>query len=80
MLQEHRAKREERLHPTMKPLELMQWCVSFLPAECNLIVDPFMGSGSTLLAAQRLGKQCIGIKRDERYCEIAAKTLQGNSA
>jgi site-specific DNA-methyltransferase (adenine-specific) len=61
-------------HPTQKPLELMKWCLSFAP-NANLVLDPFMGSGTTLVAAKEMGRRAIGIEREESYCEIAAKRL-----
>lgn len=64
----------ERSHPTQKPLTLMSWCMSFFP-DSGLILDPFMGSGTTLRAAKDLGRQAIGIEIEEWYCEIAAKRL-----
>lgn len=62
-----------REHPTEKPLELMKWCLS--KAEGDLVLDPFMGSGTTLRAAKDLGRKAIGIEIEEKYCEIAAKRL-----
>jgi site-specific DNA-methyltransferase (adenine-specific)/modification methylase len=65
-----------RIHPTQKPVGLMSWCIErarLSPHE--LILDPYMGSGATLLAAQRAGHRAIGIEIEERYCEIAAKRL-----
>lgn len=62
-----------RLHPTMKPQGLMKWCISLVPT--GLILDPFMGSGSTLRAAKDLGRRAIGIEIEERYCEIAARRM-----
>lgn len=63
-----------RVHPTQKPVALMRWCLSLagLPSS---IVDPFMGSGSSLVAAYRESMSAIGIEIEERYCEIAAKRL-----
>lgn len=60
------------LHPTIKPLKLMTWCLQRVPADA-VVVDPFMGSGTTLVAAKALGRRAIGIEIEERYCEIAAK-------
>lgn len=63
-----------KVHPTQKPLGLMIWCLSLFPHAFE-ILDPFMGSGTTLLAAKELGRSCVGIEREEKYCEIAAKRL-----
>jgi site-specific DNA-methyltransferase (adenine-specific) len=63
-----------REHPTQKPLALMRWCVELFPG-AETILDPFMGSGTTLRAAKDLGRKAIGIEIEERYCEIAAKRL-----
>jgi DNA modification methylase len=61
-------------HPTQKPLALMKWCLSLFP-DAKTVLDPFMGSGTTLVAAKNLGRKAIGIEIEERYCEIAAKRL-----
>ena len=63
------------VHPTQKPLALIAWCLQFFPL-AQTILDPFMGSGTTLRAAKDLGRQCIGIEIEEKYCEIAARRLQ----
>lgn len=62
-------------HPTTKPLPLMVALISDFTQSNELILDPFMGSGTTLRAAKDLGRRCIGIEIEERYCEIAAKRL-----
>ena len=63
----------QRLHPTQKPVGLLKWCCGFVAND--LIVDPFMGSGTTLRAAKDLGRRAIGIEICEEYCEVAARRL-----
>jgi len=62
-------------HPTQKPEQLMLWCLGFLPKSAQLILDPFAGSGTTLVAAKRRGLRAIGIEINEQYAEVAAKRL-----
>ena len=64
----------ERVHPTQKPISLMRWCMEFFP-DAQTILDPFMGSGTTLRAAKDLGRKAIGIEIEEKYCAIAAQRL-----
>lgn len=64
-----------RLHPNEKPLELPQRFISLHSAPGDLVLDPFMGSGTTLRAAKDLGRIAIGIELDEEQCEIAARRL-----
>ena len=61
-------------HPCPKPAKLFEWIVRGSPS--GVVCDPFMGSGTTLVAAKQLGRKAIGIEIEERYCEIAAKRLQ----
>ena len=63
-----------RSHPNQKPVKLLRYLMSKHSAQ--MIIDPFMGSGTTLRAAKDLGRKAIGIEIEERYCEIAAKRLQ----
>ena len=69
------GKEQSRQHPTQKPLALMVWCIETYSKPCTTILDPFMGSGTTLRAAKDLGRKAIGIELEEKYCEIAAKRL-----
>lgn len=74
MLTEPGCPKEARVHPTQKPEAVMRWALMQAP-EARTVLDPFMGSGTTLVACKRLGRAAIGIERDERYCEIAAQRL-----
>jgi len=76
MLQEHGGiHKEARWHPTQKPVEVMKWALSHAPEGTRTVLDPFMGSGTTLVAAKELGLSALGIEREERYCEAAVKRL-----
>ena len=62
-------------HPTQKPESLLCELVRLFTDPGDLILDPFAGSGTTAVAAKRLGRRCILIEREEKYCEVAAKRL-----
>lgn len=68
--------KQPRQHPTQKPEALMKWCITIAKPEPKTIIDPFMGSGTTLRAAKDLGRRAVGIEIEERYCEIAANRLR----
>lgn len=71
-----RASKERLDHPTQKPIALMKWCLRFpWTVDYINVLDPFMGSGTTLRAAKDLGRKAIGIEIEEKYCEIAANRL-----
>uniref|UniRef100_A0A6M3LST2 Putative methyltransferase n=1 Tax=viral metagenome TaxID=1070528 RepID=A0A6M3LST2_9ZZZZ len=66
---------EERFHPTQKPLEVISWALG-LAGDVQTVLDPWMGSGTTLRAAKNAGKQAVGIEREEKYCKIATERLK----
>ncbi len=68
------AKERTRFHPTQKPESLILWCLGLVP-EAKTVIDPWLGSGTTLVAAKLKGMTGIGIEKDERFCEVAAKRL-----
>lgn len=65
-------------HPTQKPLGVMSWCIDQAgkPEEVKTILDPFMGSGTTGVAAIQLGRKFIGIEREPKYFDIACKRIE----
>jgi DNA modification methylase len=69
----HNSNKTYKGHETQKPVRLMRWCIELCKDYPQKILDPFMGSGTTLRAAKDLGRKAIGIELEERYCEIAAK-------
>lgn len=66
---------EDRLHPTQKPLGVMKWVIDLCP-QADIILDPFMGSGTTGVAAVQMGRRFIGIERDPTYFEIACRRIE----
>jgi len=72
-----RANKEQRGdHPTQKPIGIMKWCISHLPDGCKTILDPFMGSGTTGVAAVQMEKKFIGIEREQKYFDIACERVE----
>ena len=66
----------KRLHPNEKPVELVRQFLAWTTSDGDTILDPFLGSGTTLRACKDLGRRGIGIEIEERYCEIAARRLE----
>jgi len=72
-----RASREPLVHPTQKPVAVMAFCLQTRwTLDCESILDPFMGSGTTLVAAKRLGRKAIGIELSKDYCDEAIRRLE----
>ena len=65
----------DRVHPTEKPTPLLEHLISRHAPNGGTVLDPFMGSGASLLAAKSQGRKAIGIEIEERYCEIAARRM-----
>jgi site-specific DNA-methyltransferase (adenine-specific)/modification methylase len=70
-----REKHIPRQHPTQKPVEVMKWCIGFLP-QAQTIFDPFMGSGTTGVACAKMGLKFTGIELDPKYFDIACKRIE----
>lgn len=64
-----------KLHPTEKPIDLLEFYISNSSQEDDIVLDPFMGSGSTGVACKNLSRQFIGIEIDEKYFKIANKRI-----
>jgi site-specific DNA-methyltransferase (adenine-specific)/modification methylase len=71
----YQQKREQRWHPTQKPLALMEWCISFIPAGLT-VFDPFAGSGTTLVACAKLGRRGIGVEKAPKHFDIACRRVE----
>ena len=67
------GKENYRFHPTQKPIKLFAKIIVDYSESGQLILDPFLGSGTTAYCAKKLNRKCIGIEKEEKYCEIAAK-------
>ena len=65
-----------RNHPTEKPVGVMKWCIGHLPDPAPVILDPFMGSGTTGVAAVQMGRDFIGIEREPKYFDIACHRIE----
>lgn len=63
-------------HPTQKPIGVMRWCIGHLPDPNRTILDPFLGSGTTGVAAVQMGRDFIGIEREPKYFDIAVKRIE----
>ena len=66
---------EDRFHPTQKPLGVMKWVIELCP-KSDSILDPFMGSGTTGVAAVQMGRKFIGIEREPKYFDIACRRIE----
>jgi len=75
MIREGDERGQVRVHPTQKPLGLMRWCIEWVKGS-QTILDPFMGSGTTGVAAIQMGRKFIGIEREPQYFDIACKRIE----
>ena len=66
--QSERGKTRDIKHPTKKPVKLFVWCLERMESE--MVYDPFLGSGTTLIAAEQLGRRCYGMEIDAKYCDV----------
>lgn len=73
MLRAHGEARGD--HPTQKPVGVMRWAISHVPEPADVILDPFMGSGTTGVAALQLGRRFIGVEREPKYFDAACRRL-----
>ena len=71
----HGGEMDARIHPTEKPLPMFRQMVGDFSNTGETVLDPFMGSGTTLVAAKQLGRRAIGIEIEEKYCKMAVKRL-----
>lgn len=71
-----KALQDGKVHPTQKPVALMEWCIEQLPKDAETILDCYLGSGTTGVACAKMGRKFIGMELDEDYFNIAVKRIQ----
>ena len=64
------SEKKNRVHPTQKPVDLVLWTIKKFKVEFNIVLDVFLGSGSTLIAAEKLNRKCYGMELDDKYCDV----------
>lgn len=69
-------KKDARMHPTQKPVALAEWCFNEYAPKAKVILDLFGGSGTTLIACEKLGRKCVMMELDEKYCDVIVKRWQ----
>jgi len=74
MIQEDMKNKEKRVHPTQKPTALAKWCFNIFNVG-NLVLDLFLGSGSTMVACHQLNRKCYGMELDPKYCQVIVERM-----
>jgi DNA modification methylase len=64
------SEKTNRVHPTQKPIELIDWSIKKFAEKCKLVADYFLGSGATMVAAHQLKRKCYGMELDPKYCQV----------
>jgi DNA modification methylase len=67
---------QARIHPTQKPISLSDWCIKEYAPEAKIILDLFLGSGSTMIAAHQLKRKCYGMELEPKYCEVIIQRMR----
>lgn len=67
---EQSSEKKERFHPAQKPVNLVKWCLKRWGINCKKILDPFLGSGTTLIACEKLNRICYGMEIEPKYCDV----------
>lgn len=80
MLQENMKEKEVRIHPTQKPVALFEWILNEYSEPGQIILDPFLGSGTTAAACINLNRQFIGIEISPDYCRLAVERIRRATA
>jgi len=66
-------------HPTVKPIALFEWLIKLVTRQGQIVLDPFLGSGTTMIAAYKAGRKCVGIEKEPEYIEIAKRRVKHSS-